>query len=413
MASMWRRLTPVQLGVDLLIATAFFLLLFLSAWRQGGLDVAVLVGFTVALAIRRLAPGLALGLGWVVAVAQMSLGVLPSPTNLAVFALVYTAAAYGSSFTRWAALASSFVAPLTITLYVLSEEGFGQLGMCLSFRYDYCATYVPDLAGRAVGWFVAFAFAFLLAWTVGQLVRTRNRARDNRIARLVAEQEVVAEQERTRIARDMHDVVAHSLAVIVAQADGGRYAARTDPAMAEESLRTIASTAREALGDVRVLLAQLRHSQESGPQPTVGDLDRLLAGMRAAGLQVVREETGTPPALAAAQQIAIYRIVQESLTNALRHGDTSREVRVRFAWAEHGVDLSIRSHLAEAKTRTASTPVVGASSGHGLAGMTERANLAGGWLRAVAADDVFVVTAWLPAMHAVSPADVTVEEPAE
>ncbi len=411
--SMWRRLTPAQLGVDILIAVGFFLLLLLSTWQVGRWALLVLAGFTVALALRRVAPGVALAVGWLVAIVQMLLGVLPNPANVVVFVLVYTAAAYGSSLTRWAAFASSFVAPITITLYVLADEGFGQLDMCLTFQYQYCASYVPDLAGRAVGWFVAFAFAFLLAWTIGQLVRTRNRARANKAAMIVAEQEVVAEQERTRIARDMHDVVAHSLAVIVAQADGGRYASRVDPVAAEESLATIAATAREALGDVRVLLAQLRYSQEDGPQPTLGDLDRLFAGMRAAGLQVEREETGTRPVLGAAQQIAIYRIVQESLTNALRHADTAREVLVRMAWAEHGLDLTIQSHLPDVRTRTGMIPVAGASTGHGLAGMTERANLAGGWLRAAAVDGRFVVTAWLPSMHAVSPTALTVKEPAE
>lgn len=394
--SMWRRLSTAQLGVDILIAVGFFLLLFLSTWELGRWALAILVGFTVALALRRLAPGFALAIGWVVAIVQMLLGVLPNPANVAVFVLVYTAAAYGSSATRWVALASSFVAPATITLYVLADEGFGQLDMCLTFQYQYCASYVPDLAGRAVGWFVAFAFSFLLAWTIGQLVRTRNRARASRVAMIVAEQEVASEQERTRIARDMHDVVAHSLAVIVAQADGARYASRVDPTAAEESLRTIASTAREALGDVRVLLAQLRYQQEDGPQPSLGDLDRLLGQMRAAGLSIHHDDTGTVLPLGAAQQLAIYRIVQESLTNALRHADTTRDVQLRFAWAPNGVEVSVINAIPTAKPRTGAIHLPGAATGHGLAGMNERAALAGGWLRAAAADGQFTVTAWLP-----------------
>jgi signal transduction histidine kinase len=316
--------------------------------------------------------------------------------DVAVFPIVYSAAAYGSSLTRWISLASSLVAPVTITVYILATQGWSQLGMCLQFQYDYCATYVPDLAARAAGWFIAFAFAFLLAWTIGQLMRTRIRARASREAAIAAEQEVAAEQERTRIARDMHDVVAHSLAVVVAQADGARYAARADPAAADEALRTIAATARGALGEVRVLLAQLRYQQEDGPQPSLGDLDRLLDQLRASGLRIVREDTGGPLPLGASQQIAVYRIVQESLTNALRHADVDHEVAVRFAWTSHGLELSVSSQLPEIRPRTGMIPIGAAPVGHGIAGMTERAALTGGWLRAGADAGRFVVTAWLP-----------------
>ena len=92
----------------------------------------------------------------------------------------------------------------------------------------------------------------------------------------------------------MHDVVAHSLAVVVAQADGARYIASKDPAATEAALVTISATAREALSDVRVLLAQLRHSQEDGPQRTLVDLERLFEQLRAAGLTIDDEVAGDP-----------------------------------------------------------------------------------------------------------------------
>ena len=399
---MFRRLTTTQLTVDVIIAAAFFLLSSLVMFTTGFIggverwQVVVVFGMSAALGLRRLAPGLALGVAWATAVVQMSLQVVPNPSNVATFAVVYTAAAYGTSLVRWLALASAFVAPAAITGYILITQGVDELAMCVQFQYSYCASYVPDLAVRGAGWFIAFAFAFLLAWAIGQLVRTRIRAGEARQAMLVAEQEVAAEQERTRIARDMHDVVAHSLAVVVAQADGARYAARTDPAAAEEALRTIAATAREALGEVRVLLAQLRYRQEDGPQPTLRDLDHLLGQLRASGLEVVREDAGEPLPLGASQQIAVYRIVQESLTNALRHADVSREVQVRFSWSPHGLELAIVSRLPEVRPRTGMIPVGTVAVGHGIAGMTERATLAGGWLRAGADGDRFVVTAWLP-----------------
>jgi signal transduction histidine kinase len=401
---MFRTLTAPQLAVDIVVGALFFVLCSLvmfggGVWGGGastGWLIVVVLGMSIALTVRRLAPGAALAAAWVIAIVQMAAQVVPNPADVATFAVVYTTAAYGTSLTRWLSLASAVVAPAAITGYILFTQGIGELAMCVQFQYAYCASYVPDLAQRGAGWFVAFAFAYLLAWATGQLVRTRIRAGQSRAAMLAAEREVAAEQERTRIARDMHDVVAHSLAVVVAQADGARYAARTDPAAAEEALGTIAATAREALGDVRVLLAQLRHRQEDAPQPTLNDLDPLLEQLRASGLQLVRDDRGDPLPLGTSQQIAVYRIVQESLTNALRHADTDREVRVRFSWSSHGLELAVVSYLPEVKSRTGMIPVATASTGHGIAGMTERAALGGGWLRAGPDQGRFVVTAWLP-----------------
>ena len=175
-----------------------------------------------ALAIRRLGPGLALALAWVAALAQMALGLPPLPVDLAVFGVLYAAAAYGSRVVLWAGLASAFLAAAFISLYIvvppLLRDGRSLLDALGQFVTASLALYV------------ATAFALLLAWAAGALVRTAVRARENRAAQQRAEAETVAEQERVRIARDMHDVVAHSLAVVIAQADGARYAAASDPA---------------------------------------------------------------------------------------------------------------------------------------------------------------------------------------
>jgi signal transduction histidine kinase len=237
-------------------------------------------------------------------------------------------------------------------------------------------------------WIAGTAF-FLLAWTLGLLANIWMRARESRRAQAEAERAVVVEQERNRIARDMHDVVAHSLAVVIAQADGARYAQRTDPAAAEAALTTIASTAREALADVRVLLARLRHAEGEAPQPALGDLDRLYESFEASGLELVRTASGDPLQLSAAAQLAVYRVVQEALTNALRHGATSAPVRIHFAWDDEAVGLSVRNRLRSAAP--AGPP------GHGLTGMTERAALIGGRLDAGITGDQFVVDAVVPA----------------
>ena len=151
--------------------------------------------------------------------------------------------------------------------------------------------------------FVASIAVLVLAWTTGLLVRsvrdTREIRRREEVAtreRELVEYRYVVEQERNRIARDMHDVVAHSLAVVIAQADGARFAARTDPEAATGGLGTIAGVARGALGDVRLLLAELRHAESDAPQPVLDDLGELLEQVRAAGLDVRFTESGRAPA---------------------------------------------------------------------------------------------------------------------
>ncbi len=342
---MIRRLTPVQLAADLVVALLFGL--FCWAIESRGVTLgtsAVLVVMTVALLARRLNPAAALGFAWLGAILQMALSVsAPSFADLAALGVLYCTASYGAA----AAIdfARAFLFPL-----------FGLLAL--------------------LG----------LSWTLGLLTRTYRRARDSRRAQALAEKDVVVEQERNRIARDMHDVVAHSLAVVIAQADGARYAAAKDPAAVDAALTTISTTAREALGDVRLLLTQLRHSQGDGPQPALGDLDRLVEQFRAAGLDVQRSDRGSAGLLASGQQLALFRIVQEALTNALRHGDTSQPVVLAFDWAEP-VSVVISNALGD------SAPHPG---GHGVVGMRERAALVAGTLTAGANGDRWVVAGTVP-----------------
>jgi signal transduction histidine kinase len=226
-------------------------------------------------------------------------------------------------------------------------------------------------------WLGGFGWRMVLRWRVSREAQNR------------AELATVEEQERVRIARDMHDIVAHSLAVIVAQSDGARYAAASDPQIATEALGTISQTARSALSDVRMLLTQLRHRQGDGPQPTIADLEQLFAHVRQAGVEprvtVDPMPPGEPPS---AIQLAVYRILQEALTNAIRHG-TGGAVDIRLAWLPDRVEVEVRN-------ATGSLPAAGAPGGHGLVGMRERAQLVGGSLTADRAGDEFVVRATLP-----------------
>lgn len=382
---MLRPLKTYQLVTDVVVAVAFFLLAWAADSAVTGPAVdgatALLSGAVVALflsaalALRRMAPGIALGLAWVGALVQMGLGRPPGFSDLAIFGVLYATAAYGTTRVYWAGFASTLLGALVITVYL---------------------TVGPVYAGGGLTWetlplalvmLVAAGFALLLSWTVGALVRTALRARQNREAQQRAEAEAFAEQERVRIARDMHDVVAHSLAVVIAQADGARYAASADPGAATAALGTISTTARSALADVRLLLTQLRHSQGDGPQPTIADLEELYAQVRAAGVPLRIEVDPAPPGEPpAAVQLAVYRILQEALTNSLRHGDRG-PVEVRLAWHPDRVELDVRN-------RAAATAA--GSPGHGLIGMRERAQLAGGRFEAGPVAEDFVVSAVIP-----------------
>ncbi len=396
---MIRRLTQLQLVFDLLLGGGWFLLnSFVSGFdlvRSG-----VSLGMGAALALHRVSPTLALTVAWAFSIGQVAIGANPLPANLAILPVLYATSAYGSRALRWVGFASAFLGAAVITASLLLPNFVGN-------PLSQVPTVIvgPDAAAlirSSVVVFVGSAAAFLLSWTAGLLTRIWRQSRESRQAAVVATEEMVAEQERVRIARDMHDVVAHSLAVVVAQADGARYLGSKDPAATDAALVTIATTAREALSDVRVLLAQLRHSQDDAPQPTLVDLDRLFEQLRGSGLIITQQVSGTPLALGTGQQLAVYRIVQESLTNALRHSEREQAVTVHFGWTVHGLDLAISSALPLAKTtRTGRTAIVGASTaGHGIAGMTERAALVGGHLTAGVVGARFVVHAWLPE-HAV------------
>jgi signal transduction histidine kinase len=400
----FRRLTTPQLVVDVSIGVVFFLIAApievattgvtglparFGPGLEAGLAVVIALLFSAALAIRRLSPALALGAAWTGAIVQMALGRPPSFADLAIFGVLYVTAAYGTRVVYWSGLASAILGAVVITVYLLVGPVFAAGG--LSWQT------LPI----ALVMLVAAAFALGLSWTTGALVRTAVRARENQRAQRRAEAEAVAEQERVRIARDMHDVVAHSLAVIVAQADGARYAlaagvtdasasgaAASDPSVAAEALGTISSTARAALSDVRLLLTQLRHSQGDGPQPTLADLEQLYTQVRAAGVALAVDVDPAPPGVPpAAVQLAVYRILQEALTNALRHGGEGG-VRVRLAWHPDRVGLEVRNAVG--------SPQAPGGSGHGLVGMAERAKLIGGRLDAGVSGAEFVVSATLP-----------------
>lgn len=384
---MFRTLRRYQVVTDLSIAAAFFVVQFPSQFTTGTgyASGAVLLIFSAALAVRRLSPRLALVGAWAGSIVQMA-SFLESPQfyDLAVLAILFTTASYGGRILRWVGLGSAVLGSIIATVYLAFFNGaLNSVNLSLS-------NLPRGLSTVALLFFGCLA-ALGLSWTLGLLARAVRRSRQSREAQVVAEQDVIVEQERNRIARDMHDVVAHSLAVVIAQADGARYARESDPAAVDAALTTISTTAREALGDVRILLGQLRHSQGETPQPMLADLDTLVDQLRDSGLVVSRESVGEDRPLATAQQLAVYRISQEALTNALRHGDTGQEVRLVFAWKPDALRLVISSALGDPSAADEPHP-----AGHGLVGMRERAVLVGGTFSAGVDDERWIVTATIP-----------------
>jgi signal transduction histidine kinase len=394
---MFTRLTRGQTALDVGIALVFFLASFAPLDRGDQLSEAfVAFGLAIALGFRRFSPILSLSVAWIAALFQMYVATRqPDVIDLAILCVLFTNARYGDRGVRWFGFASVFVGAVLGAIYLVWGAQTPTIGVSLGVHS------IAEAAGTLVK--LVFDLGLLvgllgLPWTAGTLIRTRVAAQASRLAEQsaqldveAAERDIIVEQERNRIARDMHDVVAHSLAVVIAQADGARYARETDPGAVDGALTAISSTAREALADVRLLLGQLRHPQTEGPQPALADLGRLLDQLRASGLTVAFTTKGEPLQLGTGQQLAVYRIVQEALTNALRHGDVHQEVTVRFEWLAEELEMTITSAV------TASPATAELRVGHGLAGMKERATLVGGSLTTAVDDRAFVVVARIPA----------------
>ena len=246
---------------------------------------------------------------------------------------------------------------------------------------------------------LAVGFAVATAWLA---LRARAAARRERdlVARLAsdraAERELAAAQERARIAREMHDVVAHTLSVVVAQADGGRFAARTDPDVSARTLATIAEVSRAALAEMRSLLGVLRDTEGDavlGPQPSINDIPALIAQAREAGLEVSLVTTGAPHTLPIGAGLAVHRIVQEGLTNVRRHAGPKARAFVQLEWEADALVVTISDDGRGAAAADDGT-------GQGLLGMHERAAMFGGSLAAgPKAGGGFVVRARLPLPH--------------
>jgi signal transduction histidine kinase len=220
----------------------------------------------------------------------------------------------------------------------------------------------------------------IAAWILGSYTQTRRRyvrAVEERAATLEREREqldlIAAQRERNSVARELHDIVAHSVTVMLIGVRGARDVLETEPQVAARTLERVEASAEQSLAELRRILLVLRERPvaQTRPQPSLADLDELVAGYRAAGLPVRLEVSGEPLDLPSGVQLSAYRIIEEALTNALKHAGASL-VTVRLTYG--GADLEVRVH--DDGTGTGELR----PGGHGLVGMRERVSVLGGVL---------------------------------
>jgi signal transduction histidine kinase len=355
--------------VDWLIAAILLAWFELAIWTGSAHDdrtvaqVAVVVP-CVAVAVRRRWLVEVLGVAVVLGIVRLVVWGVSAKAGtgaglVAVVLLFYAAGAFYSGWRSWLAAGLGVVA---VTLANVGASG----SVASKFAF-------------AVG--IAVVPPFLL----GRMVREHSaRARASRALteRLDAERELnvraAALAERTRLAREIHDVIAHSVSVMVIQAAGARTVLAGEPARAEEALGAVERAGREALAELRRLLGVLgdgRSLRELAPQPGMDDLEKLLARTNAAGLTVSMDVEGQPTAVSPGLSLCVYRVIQEALTNTIKHGEAAR-AEVALRWSADRLELVVTDHGVGA----GNSPRRAVVGGHGIAGMQERVQLHGGSL---------------------------------
>lgn len=321
-----------------------------------------------AMAVRRVRPAVSFTVVSATTAVQLLVSVyVIAPSMLLFLVALYSYSAYGRRPAPVLGLVLSVGGTVVVTVagFALASRPMG-------------ADLLIHLVGRLLPCVVA-------AWSLGMFRRIRVdyvAALEDRALRAEAEREQRARRavadEQARIAREMHDIVAHALSVVISQANGGRYAARADPEQGVEALTTIAATGKQALADIRGILTVLRHNDgedapEQFPQPTLDDLPELYERVREAGVPVEQHERGTPRGLSRAAQLAVFRLIQEALTNTLKHAGPGVRADVGLAWDDEELAVTVGDN---------GPGPTGTEGGQGLIGMRERLAVVGGSVRA-------------------------------
>lgn len=353
-------------------------------------------------AVRLKHPALALGLAWLNAILQMAtLSVVAFMSSVSILLTLFSVSRHAEGRTRKAATASvpvgAAIASGYLTLATLVQPALQQNAL-------HSPGYSRVIWQGEVAYLMFVSFALGCAWLAGQLMRSRDSYRASRTQTREAQREAQRQRERTDLARDLHDMLAHSLSVMISLTDGVRIGTPDLPERSRQALDEVSDTGRQALGDVRSFLARLRAEQPDELSATT--VEQLCERMRTAGLDVTLSTTGRAPELATPGYAATVRILREALTNALRHGDTTQPVQLLLDWGET-ITLQVSN------ARLLASALAGDSRGMpghwGLTGMQERAQSAGGTLSVSQTPTTWTIIARLP-RHADAAAAPIAEE---
>lgn len=368
-------------AVDIALALGLFLVCsgWISLPDARHPDIGFVAGLTLPLVVRRRAP---LAVFMVIAVVGLAQWAVTGPllADAALLVALYTV----SADSEWIGVV---IAALTLEIGVI----LATVHWVPTGNYFKSLVYLTGMVVAALlGGIVVRALRSQLGW-LSERTHRLELERDRQAS-------LSAAAERARIAREMHDVVSHNIQVMVTLADGAAVAQRSDPDRAAEAMREVSGTGRQALGDMRRLLGLLREGTseledrrgdgqgddghvvpDSGilaPQPGLGELDDLVERVRSTGLPVSLESSGDPFELSGAAGLTVYRIVQEALTNVLKHAPSARAVKALLEFHEPEVTVQVTDDGGNP------APTNGAGGGHGVEGMMERAAAFGGTLTA-------------------------------
>ncbi len=313
-----------------------------------------------ALVLRRTAPLAVLAVTLAATVAIVALG--DDPSGATVLIALYTTAALCELRVSLVALAATAATAATLSALTVDAPG----------REASATSGAIIAAGLSVG-----------IWALGAYAQTRRRyVRELQRRAAAAEREreqlarIAVHEERASIARELHDIVAHSVTVMLVGVRGARDVLRSAPETAEKTLARVERSGEQSLAELRRILALLREpaqAVESHPQPSLAELNELVASYRAAGLPVRLDVIGQPLPLPGGVELSLYRIVQEALTNTLKHADPSN-VTVTLAFRDARLELEV---VDDGTPTTVGAP----TSGQGIIGMRERVALLGGELQ--------------------------------
>ncbi|MDQ4051752.1 MAG: histidine kinase [Actinomycetota bacterium] len=389
-------------SLELYVVGAVFSIGVIELARAGGYYrglpyLVMFAGMLLAVALTRTAPGAALGVIWLVGGLQVAYAI-----NIMLVELAVAYAAFGTA--RWGR-------PVVVVLSGLSMPVAAVIGAVYA-NYSRLEPLVELVGYEQAARFGRYSWVVLAAllgvallgvpWLAGLTLRFRDRARASQASQVAAEEdaaraEVAAEQSReiaelredqARLARDVHDVVGHSLAVILAQAESAQYLRDADTEKLKQTMENIATSARSSLQDVRHVL-----TPGTSEQARPGSLEALVAGVNESGHEVVSSEVGAAQPLPPELEVVAYRVLQEMLTNAIKHGRRDEPVFVERHW-EGELRIEVRNVIDTVLEAEGSTP------GQGLEGMRRRLESVGGRLdvrrREESGGATFTVTAWVP-----------------